>query len=90
MGEINMGEFYNKIGRIYSGGNLTSKQVTALKNRLRKDVGDRPALFDACWRMIMKFANQGDISDYQHLRALYDSIASEKVNNPRSKFYMHG
>lgn len=82
-----MGEIF---GMIDGKRNLSSQEVTALKGRLRKDIGDRPALFDACWREIMKFANQGDVVDYQHLKDLYDSIASEKVNNPRSKFYIYG
>ena len=69
---------------------LTAKEVTKLKGKLRKAVGDRPALFNACWREVMKFANQGDIMDYQHLKTIYNTIASYKVNNPRSKFYMYG
>ena len=84
-----MGRYYKEIGKL-STRNLTKKQVTALKSRLKKDVKDRPVLFNACWREVMKFANQGDIVDYHHLKDLYNSIASYKVNNPRSKFYMYG
>ena len=82
-----MGEIF---GMIDGRRNLTPKEVTALKSRLRKDVDDRPVLFDACWKEVMRFANQGDIVDYEHLKELYNSIASEKVNNPRSKFYIYG
>lgn len=71
-------------------GHLSVREVSALKSRLRKAVRDRPALFDACWRQILVFAKQGDIVDYMHLKDLYNSIASYKVNNSRSKFYLHG
>jgi len=76
--------------RKYGRSNLSKSEVTALKSKLRKAVGDKPALFESCWREVMKFANQGDIVDYQHLKDLYNSIASYKVNNSRSKFYMYG
>ena len=76
--------------RKYGHGNLSRADVTALKSKLRKAVGDRPSLFDACWKDVLMFANQGDIVDYSHLKDLYNSIASHKVNNPRSKFYIYG
>jgi hypothetical protein len=76
--------------RRYGRGNLSRVEVSKLKTRLKKSVNDSPALFEACWREVLKFANQGDISDYQHLKDLYNSIASYKVNNQRSKFYMYG
>lgn len=70
--------------------NLKVKDITKMKDRLRKAVKDKPALFESCWRNVLKFARQGDISNYYHLKVLYNSIASYKVNNPRSKFYMYG
>jgi len=76
--------------RKYGRKNLTRAEVTKLKPRLRKAVGDRPALFEACWKDVLMFARQGDIVDYMHLKDLYNSIASQKVNNSRSKFYMYG
>jgi hypothetical protein len=69
---------------------LTAKEVTKMKSRLRKAMNDSPSLFNACWREVMKFARQGDIMDYQHLKTTYNTIASYKVNNPRSKFYLYG
>jgi len=77
---------HRKFGR----NNLSKSEVSRLKSKLRKAVGDSPALFDSCWREVMKFANQGDIYSYQHLKDLYNQVASYKVNNPRSKFYMYG
>ena len=74
--------------RKYGRTNLTRAEVTKLKPRLKKAVGDRPALFEACWKDVLMFARQGDITDYMHLKDLYNSIASQKVNNSRSKFYI--
>lgn len=83
-----MGEIFGNLG--IGKRNLSRAEVTALKSQLREEMGDRPALFEACWKEIMKFANQGDIYDYQHLKDLYNQISSYKVNNPRSKFYIYG
>jgi uncharacterized protein YfkK (UPF0435 family) len=69
---------------------LSPKEVTALKKRLKQDVRDSDALFEACWREVMVFAKESDIYDYNHLKELYNSVASQKVNNPRSRFYIYG
>ena len=70
--------------------NLSPKEVTALKKQLKQDVRDSDALFEACWREVMIFAKQSDIYDNNHLKELYNSIVSQKVNNPRSRFYIYG
>ena len=48
---------------------------------------DSDALFNAVWREVRSFARHSDIAD---LDGLYDTIVSNKVNNPRSRFYMFG
>lgn len=47
-------------------------------------------LFAACWRQYRAYVN-GAIDDPESLEDVLewlDSIASEKVNDPRSRFYM--
>lgn len=52
----------------------------------------RRRLFSACWRQYcayLRSAIDNPHSDSDVLDWL-DSIASEKVNNPKSKFYIYG
>lgn len=66
-----------------------TKQVKAIS---RKNFDGSDRLFDACWRQYTQWLKsaiddptcQDDIDNWLH------SIASEKVNNPRSKFYIYG
>jgi hypothetical protein len=70
---------------------LTSKQITKLKPRLRKDFPeDDTNLFNAVWRKIRYYANNAEILDYQQMKDLYESLVSEMVNNPRSQYYIYG
>ena len=49
-------------------------------------------LFNACWRQYRQWLN-GAIDDPINLDDVMqwlDTIASEKVNNPASSFYIHG
>ena len=48
---------------------------------------DSESLFNAAWSDILYFSRNSEIDD---LQGLYDSIVSEKVNNPRSKFFIYG
>ena len=48
---------------------------------------DGQRLFRDAWRKILAFNRVADIDD---LQGLYEIIVSEMVNNPSSKFYMHG
>ena len=48
---------------------------------------DSESLFNAAWRKILYFNRHSEIDD---LQGLYDSIVSEMVNNPKSKFYIYG
>ena len=43
-------------------------------------------LFRACWRMLAQFSPTDDVN----VMEILDSVASEKVNNPRSSFYIYG
>lgn len=49
-------------------------------------------LFTACWYQYMTYLNGGtdDPSNLDDVMGWLESIASEKVNNPRSKFYIYG
>jgi len=70
---------------------LTSKQITKLKSRLRKDFPeDDGNLFEAAWRKLREYGRNAEILDYQHMKQLYDALVSEMVNNPRSKYYIYG
>jgi hypothetical protein len=60
----------------------------AIKAQLRKhDRESSNDLFNAAWRKILWFNREAEIDD---LFGLYDSIVSEFVNNPESKFYIYG
>ena len=48
---------------------------------------DSNRLFNATWRTIREFNANSEIDD---LQGLYDSIVSQKVNNPDSPFYIYG
>lgn len=55
--------------------------------------GDSERLFNACWQQLVRFSQQGAINwpaTVEELDGWLDSIAAEKVNNPRSKFYIYG
>ena len=50
------------------------------------------ALFEACWRQYRGYL-KGSIDDPKSMSDVMDwldNIASEKVNNPNSRFYIHG
>ena len=63
---------------------LTKQAKRELRNRNRTD---RQNLFNAVWRKILAFNRAAEIDD---LPGLYDTIASELVNNSRSRFYIYG
>lgn len=49
-------------------------------------------LFLSCWRTYLAYLN-GDIdepSDQNEVDSWLESIASEKVNDPKSSFYIYG
>jgi hypothetical protein len=78
---------YKEIANLYPNARWAWRAVRVL---LRKQVakGDSARLFNACIKDMQRFlADSGQIDD---LEGLYSSIASEKVNNPRSSFFIYG
>lgn len=53
----------------------------------KKDKDSR-ALFEAAWREILKFARHSMSMD--EAVDCYETIVGVFVNNPKSKFYIHG
>ena len=50
-------------------------------------------LFNSCWRQYCNAYSAGGIDEptcQEDVNNLLDSIASEKVNNPKSEFYIYG
>jgi hypothetical protein len=49
-------------------------------------------LFEACWRQYRGYLTGGidDPKDMRDIMEWLDQIAAEKVNNPRSRFYIYG
>jgi len=60
---------------------MTKKELRAVKSI------DCDRLFNAVWRDILQFNRDCDVDD---IEALYEQIASSKVNNPKSSFYLYG
>lgn len=59
-----------------------------IKKQLRQDnKEDSLRLFNAAWRSILEFSRGSEIDD---LQGLYNQIVSEKINNPKSSFYIYG
>lgn len=62
------------------------------KTAARKNFDGSSNLFEACWQLYRKYlrgaidnpSNQADVDSW------LEQIASEKVNNPRSSFYIYG
>jgi len=65
---------------------------TPNKGEIRKKFDGSHRLFESCWRQYMTWIKgaidppecEQDVSDW------LDQIAAEKVNNPRSQFYIYG
>lgn len=63
-----------------------------IKKLARINFDGSQELFNACWRQYMTWLN-GAIDDPKALSDVInwlDQIASEKVNNPKSRFYIYG
>ncbi len=59
------------------------------KQAIRKKFSDSSnALFNAAWRMMLKFENDGGVVDDQE--AFIDWAIGKLVNNPNSTFYIYG
>lgn len=71
---------------------LTPKHWRAIRACARKRVGGSERLFNACWRQYRAYVN-GATADPQNIDDVtgwINSIASEKVNDSRSTFYIYG
>jgi len=70
------------------------KMNKTLKKSIRKEFTDsNNRLFDAAWRQLATWVRQGAIDDptcEADIINWIDQIISEKVNNPRSRFYIYG
>ena len=71
---------------------MTSDEVTRSRKAARKAFDGRQALFDACWREYRRELSGGCDMPYTtgDIDEALERIAGEKVNNPRSMFYMYG
>lgn len=47
-------------------------------------------LFEACWRKLKKYRHATDIATQEDADRWLDELASEMVNNPKSRFYLKG
>lgn len=47
-------------------------------------------LFAACWRDLLRYRRHTEIDTQADADRWLDQIAGEKVNNPKSSFYIHG
>ena len=70
---------------------LTRKLWKGIKRLARKRLRSSDALFEACWRDYLYFVRNSDSpTDMNDVMRVLDQIASEKVNNPKSRFYIYG
>ena len=71
---------------------LTPAVWKGIKRCARKNFDGSNRLFDNCWKTYKRYLN-GSIDDPNNLSDVVgwlDSIASEKVNNEKSIFYIYG
>lgn len=77
---------------VMSMDNLSVKQWKGIKRAAKRRFNGSGRLFEACWRQYKGYTNSA-ISEPNNIREVMgwlDSIASEKVNNPNSRFYILG
>lgn len=55
----------------------------------RTDFDGSEALFDAAWRKMLMYSNGTEITEY-NVGSWLEDIASELVNDPKSRFYIYG
>jgi hypothetical protein len=71
---------------------LTPKLWKGIRRLASKRFDGTTRLFDACWKQYREYVN-GSIDDPKNIDDVtnwLDSIASEKVNNSASSFYIYG
>ena len=80
--------FIDEDGKEYDLNDDMVFEKLKLKSRCRKNFEGSERLFRACWNYFwLEFDSP---SDFIGLTEALDSIAAERVNNPRSSFYIHG
>jgi hypothetical protein len=71
---------------------LTPKLWRGIKRKARKRFDGSLALFEACWREYRGHV-RGAIdspSSIEDVTGWLETLASNKVNNPQSRFFIHG
>jgi len=71
---------------------LTPKLWRGIRRLAQKRFDGSTELFNACWRQYRGFVNGAtdDPSNIDDVMQWLDTIASEKVNNSASRFYIYG
>lgn len=71
---------------------MTPNYVLKRKAHYRKEFDGSHALFDACWKVYKRYLRDAidNPENDDEVSAWLDNIASEKVNNPGSRFYIFG
>lgn len=63
------------------------------KSEARKKFRGSNSLFNACWNQLNSWIRCGAVDmheSHDSTMEFLDAIAAEKVNNPKSKFYIYG
>jgi len=71
---------------------MDSKAITAARAEVKAEFDGSTALFDACWKEYRQRLNGfiNNPTSVMDIEENIEAIASEKVNNPRSSFYIYG
>ncbi len=63
-------------------------ELNSEKSKLRShNMNDSTKLFNAAWRQILVLKQNCGVDD---LQATYEEVVTNKVNDPRSIFYIYG
>ena len=65
------------------------KEKALTKEQYWQDFEGSRALFEACWRQLRKEVYTESMRA-DEVAAWLEAFAAERVNNPRSKFYIYG
>ncbi len=65
------------------------KEKALTKAHYWQDFEGSRALFEACWRQMKRDVYTGSMPE-DVVAAWLEAFAAERVNNPRSKFYIYG
>ncbi len=65
------------------------KEKALTKEQFRREFDGSEALFNACWRQLRRDVYTGSMPE-DEIAAWLEAFAAERVNNPRSKFYIYG